>query len=98
LFILFETVTSDIGNKSFHNYEVKFREATPKNENESLKIQQEIERIESEIEVFKEELINSFQQKFDKEKISMKKVIIKKLIRKLSALVTRIVFTLMLKN
>ena len=58
-----------------HNYDVKFRESTPKNENESLKIQREIERIESEIEIFKEELISTFQQKFDQEKISMKKVI-----------------------
>jgi len=70
----------DIGSKSIHSYKVTFNrqqeELSPRNSqsNKSFRINNEIARIENEIELFKEELINTFQNKFDKEKIQMKKV------------------------
>lgn len=64
----------DIGSKSVHNYEVNYNQESPSNQNDHRKIQSEITRIENEVELFKEELVSTFQAKFEKEKFSMKKV------------------------
>ena len=64
----------DIGNRSIKNYEVNFKQESPRNEVDTVRIQTEINRIENDVEQFKQELISTFQKKFEKEKLLMKRV------------------------
>lgn len=70
----------NIGSKSMLNYKLNFNKTddSPRSQTSSIKFNNEIARIENEIEIFKQELINTFQTKFDREKIQMKKVFLRK--------------------